>query len=239
MGSNDQAFVTSSKGTMSTLEGDGCCPPGSLGGPPKFDDEPLGSFINIGSSTSATEQVPCYYTEPPNGSDKAMILFPDVWGFQSRIVKIADWLSREVSCHVLVCDFFRGETKDDHDDLKTWFESIPFEPNVAQDVTACVEYLKANKGVRIFGAMGFCWGGWAIAKTCQASLVPWQVIVCPHPSLRIEPWLFGGDDIALMHSMTCPVLYMPAGNDPLYLKPQSSEFQARRYGLSFQFILIY
>lgn len=155
-----------------------------------------------------------------------MILFPDVWGFQSRILKIADWLSCERSCHVLVCDFFRGETKDDHDDLKAWFESVPFEPNVTMDVAACMEYLKVDKGVSDFGAMGFCWGGWAIAKTCQAGIIPWNVIICPHPSLRIEPWVFGGNDIALMHSIACPALFMPAGNDSIYLKPQSPEFQA-------------
>lgn len=207
---------------MSTTEGGSCCPPGSHGAPPRFDNEPLGTYIQVAGAS----EVPCYYVEPAtSGSVKAMILFPDVWGFQSRIVKIADWLSQELSCHVLICDFFRGETKDNHPDMQAWFATVPYEPNIAQDVTACVEYLKTEKNISAFGAMGFCWGGWAIAKTCQAGLVPWQAIVSPHPSLVVEKWIFGGDDIALMHSIPCPALFMPAGNDPAHLKPSSAEFQ--------------
>lgn len=205
--------------------GGSCCPPGSHGAPPPglFDQEPKGSFITVAESTTKT---PCYYTTPPPSvkSTKSMILFPDIWGFQSRILKIADWLAAEAQCHVLVCDFFRGETKDDHADMAKWFASVPYEPVVANDVDACMEFLKA-KGVTDFGAMGFCWGGWAIAKTC--STVKWNCIVIPHPSFRIEAWIFGGNDVELMQSMLaqCPaVLLMPAGNDPPYIKPDSDEF---------------
>mmetsp|Transcript_10791 Transcript_10791/g.19858 ORF Transcript_10791/g.19858 Transcript_10791/m.19858 type:complete len:202 (+) Transcript_10791:353-958(+) len=153
-----------------------------------------------------------------------MVLFPDIWSFKSRILKIADWLAQHGSCHVLVIDCFRGDTKDDHPDMKTWFQSVPYDPNVRDDALAGVSYLKRNKGVDSVGAMGFCWGGWAIAKTCEA--IDWKLVVSPHPSFKIEPWVFGGDDVALMQSIPCPVLLMPASNDPPYTKPDSPEFQA-------------
>ena len=209
--------------TMASGGGDGCCPPGSHGAPPPpaFDDQAKGSFVTVGEST------PCYYVAPDVAdSTKAMVLFPDVWGFKSRILKIADWLSTEAGCHVLIFDPFRGETHDDHEDVQKWLGSVPYEPNVVTDVTACVDYLKSNKGITSFGAMGFCWGVWAAAKTSQAKLVDWKAIVGPHPSLKLEPWLFGASDVELMHSMTCPVLVMPAGNDPDYLLPDSAEFKA-------------
>jgi dienelactone hydrolase len=233
---------------MSAAEGgESCCPPGSIGAPPgpapTFDDQhqPKGTFVTVPDTL-----MPCYYVAPSSASEsasaasyagntKAMILFPDVWGFQSRILLIADWLAQHASCHVLVIDFFRGETKDDHADMKAWFEGIPYEPTIARDLASCIDYLQTKHGITDFGAMGFCWGGWAIAKTCQASslssataaVVPsWKVVVSPHPSFKIEPWVFGGDDVQLMQSMTCPVLLMPAGNDPPYTQPDSAEFQA-------------
>jgi dienelactone hydrolase len=195
--------------------------------------EPKGTFLTVSDT-----ETPCYYAAPSAAaaaastsstitkSQKAVLLFPDIWGLQSRILVIADWLAEHASCHVLVVDFFRGETKDDHSDMKKWFEGIPYDPTVARDVRACVDYLKQETGSTDFGAMGFCWGGWAIAKTCQAAVVPWKVVVSPHPSFKIEPWIFGGDDVQLMQSMTCPVLLMPAANDPPYTKPDSAEFQA-------------
>lgn len=236
VGANSRTMATRSSSSTGTLDAaattTSCCPPGSIGAPPPtFDQEKQGSLLTIGTTTAT----PCYYVTPPassSASKKAMVLFPDVWGFQSRILQIADWLAQQADCHVLVCDFFRGETNDDHPDMKAWFTSVPYEPNVAQDVASCVEYLQKEKGVTALGAMGFCWGGWAIAKTCQgsssSSLPPalWKLVVSPHPSFKIEPWVFGGDDVALMQSMTCPVLLMPASNDSPYTKPESPAFQA-------------
>lgn len=211
--------------SMASAAGDGCCPPGSHGAPPAFDAKPDGIFLSVGKDT------PCYYVAPSNASNKAMILFPDIWGLKSRIVKISDWLAQQASCHVLVCDCFRGETKDDHADMKKWFLSVPYEPNIASDVTACVDYLEKEKQVASFGAMGFCWGNWAIGKTCQFQAVPWKVAVCPHPSFKVEN-MFGGGDIEVMQSIACPVLMMPAGNDPPYLRPNSEEFKAMPHKLS-------
>jgi dienelactone hydrolase len=214
--------------SQETEEEVSCCPPGSMGAPSPslFTEDPDGEFITIDKNNTNT---PCYLTSFPKNSsnNKAMVLFPDVWGMKSRIVKIADWIAKEANCCVLVIDFFRGETKDDHaDNMKKWFESVPYQPTIENDVSVAIDYLKKERGVTSFGAMGFCWGGWAIAKTCQVGNIDWRLVISPHPSFKVEPWVFSGNDVTLMQSMTCPVLLMPASNDPRYTKPDSPEFQA-------------
>jgi dienelactone hydrolase len=216
---------------MSKDESEGCCPPGSLGAPPPPPPE-FGDAANKKGTivTIRSKNTPCYYTSPSKASSLGLILYPDVWGFQSRILQIADWLAQEGNYHVLVCDSFRGETKDDHPDMKAWFTKVPYDPIVADDTDACIEYLKTEKGVSDFGAMGFCWGAWAIGKTCKerTPTIPWKAVVSPHPSFAIEEKIFGGDAVGLMQSITCPLLLMPAGNDPAYTKPGSPEFQSLR-----------
>lgn len=232
------------------MAAESCCPPGSIGAPtPSFDSEqPKGTFFTVPSPAApknTTTPVPCYHYVAPSSSSsssastKALILFHDVWGFKSRIITIADWLAEQASCHVLVIDFFRGKTYADlekyDDNMKDWFLGVPYEPNVTRDLQACIDYMQTEKNVSEFGCMGFCWGCWAIAKTCErtagatgdaAVIVPWKVAICANPSFKIEQWLFGGDAVQLMQSISCPVLLMPAGNDPDYTKPDSAEFQA-------------
>ena len=108
--------------------------------------------------------------------------------------------------------FFRGETKDNHPDMQPWFTNVPHDPLVKNDVLACWEFLQTAKGATDFGVMGFCWGAWAIA--CTHRDVSGNVVILPHPSFCIESWIFGGNNVELMQSIPCPVLLMPASNDP-------------------------
>eukprot|EP00934_Nitzschia_sp_Nitz4_P004141 Nitzschia sp. Nitz4//scaffold111_size72815//69609//70355//NITZ4_005803-RA/size72815-processed-gene-0.59-mRNA-1//1//CDS//3329533219//4131//frame0 len=190
-----------------------CCPPGSLGAPPNLTEKPCGEFLTLEGP-----QTPCYYAKPPSASKNAILVYPDVWGFKTRILNIADFLAKEGNYHVLICDSMRGETKDEHPDLKPWLEKLPYDPVVAKDTAACVEYLKTNLDVEQIGTLGFCWGGWAIARSYQDGF-PWKVAVSCHPSFRLEQFVYGGDDVALMQSLKCPTLLMPASNDPPYCKP--------------------
>jgi dienelactone hydrolase len=237
---------------------DGCCPPGSHGAPVTntaaqqgttsvtlpagyFDESPKGEFMTLeggggggNGETSTSTSTPCYYSSPVSPpschNSSGLIIYPDVWGFQSRILRIADLLAETVPCHVLVVDCFRGETKDTQPDMKAWFQRVSYDSVVKPDTDVCVKFLKEQKNVTEFGALGFCWGAWAIAKTCQQQVVlsasPWKVVVSPHPSFRVEKMAFDGDDVSLMQSIHCPVLLLPAANDPEYTKPESDEFQS-------------
>jgi dienelactone hydrolase len=69
-----------------------------------------------------------------------------------------------------------------------------------------------QKGASSVGAIGFCWGVWALCKASSAG-VPLKCGVGPHPSTRLEGML-GGDELAMMKAVKMPVLLMPAGDDP-------------------------
>lgn len=198
-----------------------CCPPGSHQAPALESDEDVktrGSLITLGEST------PCYYTSGEESSTKAIVVYTDVWGFQSRIHSLCDYLAINGNFHVLCVDCFRGETKDDHADMIAWFKTVPYDPVVAQDTKLCLDYLTTKHGVTSFGAIGFCWGAWVIGKSCEAG-VPWNAALSFHPSFMIEKVAFGGDPIKLMQGISCPLMLLPGGNDPDWTMPESPEFQ--------------
>ena len=206
-----------------------CCPPGSHQAPALQGDSEAkskGSLITLGEST------PCYYTAGGGGdessisSSKGIIAYTDVWGFQSRIHSLCDYLADNGNFHVLCVDCFRGETKDDHPDMLAWFQSVPYNPVVAKDTELCQEYLRNKLNCDSIGTIGFCWGAWAIGKAFQdGASVFYNAAVAFHPSFKVERFAFGGDDIKLMQGISSPLLLMPGSNDPDYTKPDSSEFQ--------------
>ena len=210
-----------------------CCPPGSWDAPlnptgPTI--QPRGQLSTIGKS-----KTPIYYVcgkakqkdaadqaSPSNKSKSGIIVFPDVWGLKNlRTQLICDTFASSNNCHhVVLFDPFRGETKADHDDMVAWLSSVPYEPNVVNDVDACIKYL-VDKGVDKdnISAVGFCWGCWAIAK-CSADKSPFRCAVWAHPSTGIEKRVFEEDDDHMMRSMdaSMPILVMPAGKDDDQLK---------------------
>ena len=96
----------------------------------------------------AKEKDAAVQAPPPTKSKSGIIVFPDVWGLKNlRTQLICDTFASSNNCHhVVLFDPFRGETKADHDDMVAWLSSVPYEPNVADDVGACIEYL-IDKGV--------------------------------------------------------------------------------------------
>lgn len=214
-----------------------CCPPGSLGALPKEllnAQGPLqGKIQSIEEAT--TSRIRCYHTVSPevaSSSSKALIIFPDIWNFESRILSIADCLANSsLGCHVVVVDFFDGTNKDDHDDMKTWFTSMPYRPVIRNKLLVVKHWLRTNFGVMDeVGAMGFCWGGWAIAKCCED--IDWKVAVGAHPSFKIETWVFEGDEQELLKGMPCPTMLLPASNDSEYTHPGSPTMASMRHPAS-------
>lgn len=64
----------------------------------------------------------------------------------------------------------------------------------------------------VLAKTGFCYGGhpacWASSENADIACG----VVC-HPSMQLEKFAFGGDCDALLKSVRCPYLIMPAGND--------------------------
>jgi dienelactone hydrolase len=198
-----------------------CCPPGSVEVPclGPDDAQPKGELMLMIKGS-----LPTYYAAPPTKSKCGIIVYTDVWGLQSRIQLICDWLASQGNYHVIIADCFRGKTKDDHrEDMIKWFQSTPYDTLVAKDTKVCFDFMK-SKRVTAVGSMGFCWGAWAIGKSSEAG-IPWKVAVTPHPSFGVEKMAFGGDDVALMQNIKCPLLLLPAGNDVAYVMPESEQVQ--------------
>lgn len=76
-----------------------------------------------------------------------------------------------------------------------------------------------NSGAKKVGMMGFCWSTWATFKV--SSELP-GLIACGvncHPSVRLEEWLFKGDQFEMANKVSCPMALFAAGNDVDNVKP--------------------
>ena len=122
--------------------------------------------------------------------------------------------------YVVVTDCFHGETIETIPDFATFANKYPYE-SVSKDIDATIAHLLA-KGVSkdSIAALGFCWGAWAIAKSASEG-VQWKCAASPHPATKLEPYIFAGDEEAMLGKVECPFLLMPAGDDPDNVKPGS------------------
>ena len=102
--------------TTSSSSSSNCCPPGSHGSPKIADWEgkPQGTFLTYGEGGT-----PIYYTttrpkageEGPTSNKIGLIVYTDVWGYQSRLPLICDKLVAAIpGLHIIVPDCFRGNT---------------------------------------------------------------------------------------------------------------------------------
>ena len=195
-----------------------CCPPDSWEGPLNVD----GPSKARGMSSTLGQDLPVYYTPPTDPASKlAVVVFEDVWGHTPRFLSICDALAEKGGFHVIAPDCLRGKSKADiaDQDMLAWLQQYPYDDLLSKDIDDCFKFLK-SKGVESFGALGFCWGGWAIAKS-SAMGVPWKAGVSPHPSTGIEKRVFGRDEEEMLRKVAMPFCLLPAGNDAEHLKPGS------------------
>lgn len=130
-------------------------------------------------------------------------------------------------------DCFRGETFETNPDIVKWLKKYPIE-GVMKDIKLCQQYIEMKydaDDVRFeYSSIGFCWGGWAIAKS-KAEGIDWKCAVSPHPSTKIESVIFGNDERIMLDKIDMPFLLLPAGNDMDNLKPGSKEVETlTQYG---------
>ncbi len=145
------------------------------------------------------------------------------YGVSDRLKSIADSFANH-GYHSIVVDCFHGETadKNSNGDVMGWIGKFPWSL-VSRDLHAAGDFLQ-GKGVEknSIAAIGFCWGGWAIAKSSAEGFC-WKCAVSPHPSTKIERFVFGSDESAMLGKVNMPFLLMPAGDDEDNVKPGSEE----------------
>ena len=201
-----------------------CCPPGSwpaLKAP--TDYMPTGNVSSLGD-------LPIYTSGSPG--DRAILVWPEVFGWEGRLKNICDQLASE-GYFVVMPDHMRGETMSTGGQgfLKKWAD---YDSVTGPDITEkLLPYLKQN-GVTKIGAIGFCWGAWVIHRASAAG-VPLLCGAGCHPSVRLENMADGpGDEKALAEQVRCPMLLAAAGNDPENVKEGGavSEILKKRFPTS-------
>ena len=68
------------------------------------------------------------------------------------------------------------------------------------------------QGCETIGGVGFCWGTYPLMKLAAAGRI--QAAVACHPSLSLGLKFFGESVADQVAAAKCPVVFMPAGNDP-------------------------
>jgi len=165
-----------------------------------------------------------YHVQPSVPSKKAIIVNYDIMGINlGRNRAICDQLSRDTGYHVLMPDFFRngdGVMNYGGFDLATgmtpeglaWFSTMTSQ-RVLSDTDLVYQYMNdAGFEIESYGSTGYCFGGWVGFH--QATTGKISAHVSAHPS-------FSGGEFGLenlVKAVQSPIMMLPAGNDPDYVK---------------------
>lgn len=191
-----------------------CCPPNST---PSFRDE----YSPVGTKVS-TPQVEFYAVGNPSAGGKAIIVIPDIYGWDSgRTRRIGDMLSAGVDAYVVIPKLFQPsfEGGTDGDALPPdfdlggpragecwpWLAQFKYEGVIKPKIEALLAHLK-ELGVSSVGSVGFCWGGW-----CQAHLASEHpeiaCLVTPHPSIHSIGGLLSENPLELVANVWAIVCF--------------------------------
>mmetsp|Transcript_7499 Transcript_7499/g.18200 ORF Transcript_7499/g.18200 Transcript_7499/m.18200 type:complete len:264 (-) Transcript_7499:114-905(-) len=202
-----------------------CCPPSSLGYL-QADATAAGTTVTSGA---------CEFYQVGESSSSAILLFPDVWGWNGgRTRLLADEFAQggyRVYVPKVLNPTLEGGTDGDglppNFDLSVrggefgpWVTQIPFVGGIDKKVEALIAYAK-EQGATKLGMVGCCWGAWA-AFHASAICSDIKCAVAFHPSCQLEG-MFGGDVNELCGRVQCPFYFMPAnGDSPDLYGPQGT-----------------
>lgn len=157
--------------------------------------------------------LPVYFVGDAAAAKGAVIVLPEVFGWQGRLKGICDTLAQNGYFAVLP-DPHRGETAEGKEDLLGWLKGCEEKKPVVEDLKAVLAFIE-SKGLagKPVGSVGHCYGVWAFCKASAEGL-PLKCGVGPHPSIKLEEYAFGKSQADLCKAVAMPVLLMAAGNDP-------------------------
>ncbi|KAJ4349318.1 hypothetical protein N0V95_004686 [Ascochyta clinopodiicola] len=174
----------------------------------------LTSFQWGGTPSGREEKLaglPTYVTG--DNRDKAVLYVHDALGWQFGNARLlADHYAREANVTVYLPDFFGGEVLDaDAICEGRWgdLDLAGFSQRNARsirepEIFAAAKEIK-SKGYTKLGAIGFCFGGWAVLRLAAVKLV--DAIVCAHPSWVVHEDIDGAE---------VPVLFLSPEQDDLF-----------------------
>ena len=200
-----------------------CCPPTAW---PAL--EPPSGYSPVGEE-GLLEDLPIYTVGAPG--PKAIIVMPEVFGWGGRLKGICDTLAAE-GYFVVMPDCHRGTTAAGQPDFNAWMKGYSWESHIQNDFTKLFAFLE-EKGASSIGAIGFCWGVWALCKA-SANGFPLNCGVGPHPSTRLEG-AFGHSEAKMLAGVGMPLLLMQAGDDPANIKAGGDMFARLSAGSAVEF----
>ena len=184
-----------------------CCPPSAL---PYLAAKPANS-----GSKKAIDGVEFYETGAQ--SKAAIILFPDVWGWDSgRTRALADAFAEQgyrTYVPKVLQPAFQGGTDGDGlppdfdlgsrmEEFMGWVKTVKWD-GIDSKVNALLAYAKAE-GATSLGVVGCCWGGWACFETSAMTTGP-----CPASVARPSTCERRGDGVGSNASYAIDAISRP------------------------------
>ena len=203
-----------------------CCPPGSW---PK-----LATTLDSDNSAAGTlgnlDGLDVYSVAPPSNSTSGVLFIYDVHGFSgARVKSVCDALAMN-GFHVCMPDVY-GDSKGVNDfggfgspEGAAFLKQFTVE-DLAPKFDKAIAHLK-SKGCTDIGAVGFCWGAWAVWELSATGKL--KAGAACHPSLAVGKMLFDKEVSDIAAAVKCPQLLLPASNDPSDLKEGGETVQVVR-----------
>eukprot|EP00246_Nothoceros_aenigmaticus_P016074 TRINITY_DN704_c0_g1_i1.p1 TRINITY_DN704_c0_g1~~TRINITY_DN704_c0_g1_i1.p1 ORF type:complete len:236 (-),score=45.09 TRINITY_DN704_c0_g1_i1:367-1074(-) len=160
------------------------------------------------------------YTSGPASATKAIILAPDLFGYEAPLLrKLADKVASKGYLAV-VPDYFHGDPLVilDNTTIGPWLSKHEPGPCITETV-ALIEYLKKERGITSVGISGFCYGAKVAIKIGASDNLATAVVLL-HPSL-LAPGDFAG--------LKVPAAVLPAESDGI--EKFEEEIDARKKDL--------
>jgi len=150
--------------------------------------KPTGKYKTIGGLKT-------YVTGPPNAS-KALLHVYDIFGYFPQTLQGADILATAGEKHqyqVFMPDWFEGkpadiswyppDTKEKEEKLDHFFKTTGAPGKTAEKIPGFLKEIeKMYEGIKHWGVIGFCWGGYIVSLTTSNNETPFKVAAECHPA---------------------------------------------------------
>ncbi|OAP56255.1 hypothetical protein AYL99_09434 [Fonsecaea erecta] len=193
-----------------------CCTTGF-----RWDGSPKGHEATLGSNKT--------YVTGTN-KDAAVLIVHDIFGWSLTNARLlADHYAEEADVTVYLPDFFGGEvvTPDRLMGTGEHAKSEPFDvmgflgrhgkDTRQPEIFACATALKKDLGYKKVGAIGFCYGGWAVFRLAAKGNNIIDCVSTAHPSLLEK---------AEIDALSVPTQILAPEDDPLYT-PELKEYSLK------------
>ena len=218
-----------------------CCPPGAIG-TFQNDLKPKGKIYNlsaVGDDRSGIKGLPCYKSvgrSTTNQPKRIILVFSDVFGIHNGNHKVfCDNLQKSMGedTQVWMPDFFRGNPilRELGWNLLTFNKLVAgvqftfhrlriSSETIEGDLTQIVAPKIRETGCQSVGVVGFCFGGWVIARCLALDDSVFSCGVGIHPSWQPEKFYAkpsSSEEELGERTKTKPILLLPAKQDHMLM----------------------